>query len=227
MARSHLAVRVDSRPARVGSIDGRILVRKRLPDTSEYSDRIVLETRLDNAPRELVERAQRKDQAAFADLVRRYERMALAMAYAIVGNSAIAGDITQEAFLRAWQRLGDLDNPERFLGWFGTIIRNLATDQARRKPRDLPPAYDNRQVIDPIVLVDQKENRRMIHAALLQLDELTRTAVTLRYYEDLSSKQISELLGLSPAAVDMRLSRGRTVLKQSLMNLNPNERCQT
>lgn len=182
---------------------------------------------MDNAARELVERAQRKDQAAFADLVRRYERMALAMAYSIVGNSATAGDVAQDAFLRAWQRLGDLDDPERFLGWFGTIIRNLATDHARRKPRDLPPAHNNRQVIDPKVVVDQMENRRMIHTALLQLDEITRTAMMLRYYEDLSSKQISELLGISPAAVDMRLSRGRTELKQSLMNLNPNERCQT
>jgi RNA polymerase sigma-70 factor (ECF subfamily) len=186
-----------------------------------------LELRLDNAPRELVERAQRKDQAAFADLVRRYERMALAMAYSIVGNSSMAGDVAQEAFLRVWQRLGELDDPDRFLGWFGTVIRNLATDQARRKPRELPPGYDNRQVIDPVVLADQMENRRMIHAALLQLDELTRSAMMLRYYEDLTSKQISELLGLSPAAVDMRLSRGRTELKQSLMKLNPNERCRT
>jgi RNA polymerase sigma-70 factor, ECF subfamily len=182
---------------------------------------------LDDAPRELVERAQRKDRAAFADLVRRYERMALAMAYSIVGNSATAGDITQEAFLRAWQRLGELDNPDRFFGWFGTIIRNLATDQARRKPRDLPPTYDHRQVTDPTVLVDRMENQRLIHAALSQLDELTRSAVMLRYYEDLSSKQIAELLGISPAAVDMRLSRGRTELKQSLVHLNPNERCQT
>jgi RNA polymerase sigma-70 factor (ECF subfamily) len=186
-----------------------------------------LETLLDDAPWELVERAQGKDRAAFADLVRRYERMALALAYSIVGNSATAGDVTQEAFLRAWQRLGELDDPQRFFGWFGTIIRNLAADYARRKPRDLPPTYDHRQVIDPTVLVDQMENRRLINAALLQLDELTRSAVVLRYYEDLSSKQISELLGLSPAAVDMRLSRGRTELKQSLMNLNPNQRCQT
>lgn len=182
---------------------------------------------MDDAPRELVERAQRRDEAAFASLVRRYERMALAMAFAIVGNNATAGDVTQEAFLRVWQRLEDLDDPGRFLGWFGTIVRNIATDHARRKPRDLPPAYGDRKVIDPRAMVDEKENRGVINAALSRLDELTRAAVVLRYYEDLSSKQISELLQLSPAAVDMRLSRGRAELKQSLMHLDPGVRCQT
>jgi RNA polymerase sigma-70 factor (ECF subfamily) len=181
---------------------------------------------LDHAPRELVERAQRKDRAAFDELVRRYERVTLAIAYSIVGNSATAGDVAQEVFLRLWQRLGELNDPDRFLGWFGTIVRNLATDHARRTPKASLPAYDDRQVIDPGVLIDQQETRRMINDALSRLDDLTRAAVVLRYYEDLRSNEISELLELSPAAVDMRLSRGRTELKRTLMKLNPDERCQ-
>jgi len=176
---------------------------------------------LEHAPRELVKRAQRGDRAAFGDLVRRYERMALAMAYSIVGNGATAGDITQEAFLRAWQRLQGLTDPDRFLAWVGAIVRNLATDYARRKPKDLSPALDGRRATDPGTVIDQQENRDLINTALSRLDELTRAAVVLRYYEDLSSKEIAELLELSPAAVDMRLSRGRAELRQLLMELNP------
>lgn len=176
--------------------------------------------RLDHAPRELVERAQRKDRSAFADLARRYERIALAMAYSVVGNSDTAGDVTQEAFLRAWQRISELNDPERFLHWFGRIVRNAAIDHVRRRPTDSLNAHDG-DFVDPGSATDQDENRQAINLALSQLDELTRAAIVLRYYEELSSKQIAELLDLSPAAVDMRLSRGRAELKQHLMNSDP------
>ena len=96
-----------------------------------------LETRLDESPRELVERVLRKDRAAFAELVQRYERTALAIAYAVTGDSSTAGDVSQEAFLRVWQHIGRLDDPERFGGWLGRIVRNLATDHVRRRPREI------------------------------------------------------------------------------------------
>jgi RNA polymerase sigma factor (sigma-70 family) len=178
---------------------------------------------LDNSLRELVDRARRRDQAAFAELVQQFERTALAIAYSIVGDSATAGDVTQDAFVRAWQRIGKLDDPQRFKGWLGTIVRNVATDYVRRRPRDWQPAEnDERLAIDPAIEADRLELRQDINAALAQLDELTRSAIVLRYYQQMDSKQIAELLELSPAAVDMRLSRGRAELKQRLAALNPN-----
>ena len=56
----------------------------------------------------------------------------------------------------------------------------------------------------------------MINWAMRQLDEISRTAVVLRYYENLSSMEIAELIGATPAAVDMRLSRARTRLRDLL-----------
>jgi RNA polymerase sigma-70 factor (ECF subfamily) len=63
----------------------------------------------------------------------------------------------------------------------------------------------------------RRELGERVAAALRDLDETTRTAVVLRYYENLSSREIGELIGLSPAAVDMRLMRGRAALKEKLV----------
>ena len=181
---------------------------------------------------ELVRAALRRDESAFAELVKRFERAALAIAYGVLRDSAAAGDVTQEAFLRAWQRLSELNDPRRFGAWIGTIVRNMAHDQLRKRSgrneishelhhdsAAAPVAGNLRLVVDPAVQADRDERRRHIDAALSELDGLTRTAVALRYYEDMSSKQIGELLELSPGAVDMRLSRARTVLREKLAAL--------
>ncbi|MGH7180302.1 MAG: RNA polymerase sigma factor [Tepidisphaeraceae bacterium] len=178
------------------------------------------------APSELVRRAQCKDVEAFATLVPHFERTALALAYSVLGDAASASDVTQEAFLRAWERLDDLKDPERFGPWLARIVRNLATDARRRTMRlagDLldEGASDQRRPgansrFDPAGVIERRETRAKIDSALHELDDLTRSAVVLRYYQDLSSREIGELLELSPAAVDMRLSRARAQLRQTL-----------
>src|SRR4051812_3041687 len=80
----------------------------------------------------LVLRARRKDADAFAQLIRRYERVALSVAYGVLGSGEAAGDAVQETFLRAWQRLEELKDPARFATWICGIARNLAIDSRRR-----------------------------------------------------------------------------------------------
>jgi RNA polymerase sigma factor (sigma-70 family) len=180
----------------------------------------------DESPLDLVARARIGDEAAFAELVRRFERTALAIAYAVVGESSTAGDVTQEAFLRAWQRLGELTDPARFGAWLARIVRNLATDHVRRR-RSRELSHDQigevgtsdgpRLVVDdPLEQLNRAELRQRINGTLAELDELSRSAVVLRYFEGLASKEIGELLDLSAAAVDMRLSRARAELKKKL-----------
>src|SRR5690349_16980615 len=83
--------------------------------------------------KELVERARRKDASAFAVLIRLYERVALSVAFGVLGDSTAAGDVVQDAFVRAWDRLPDLREPERFGTWLCGIVRNLAVDAVRRR----------------------------------------------------------------------------------------------
>jgi RNA polymerase sigma factor (sigma-70 family) len=181
---------------------------------------------LEQSPQELVLQARGGDPAAFASLIGLYERTALAVAYATVGDASSAGDVAQEAFLRAWQRLGELKEPARFGAWLTRIVRNLAADQIRRRPFQQLESAEALEAIepcraDPTADLDKAEVRGRIDEALATLDETTRTAVVLRYYDGLPSKRIGEMLNLSPAAVDMRLSRARAELREKLAWADP------
>lgn len=168
--------------------------------------------------KELVERARRKDASAFAVLIRLYERVALSVAFGVLGDSAGAGDVVQEAFVRAWERLADLREPERFGTWLCGIVRNLAVDAVRRrKPTEsidasASPEAD-RWTHNPLDEIGRRERQAKVGAAIASLDEVSRPVVVLRYYEGLASKEIADLLEITPAAVDMRLSRARKQLK--------------
>ena len=180
---------------------------------------------------EVVRRAQRKDASAFAQLIGRHERAALAVAFGVLNDGNAAGDAVQEAFVRAWERLADLKEPGRFGPWLCGIVRNLAIDSLRRSRNEARPGYDGPAAEDgrrdkrhpdhgycpdPSDELSRRERHDAVAAALQALDEVSRSAVVLRYYDGLSSKQIGELLDLAPAAVDMRLTRARRVLRERL-----------
>jgi RNA polymerase sigma-70 factor (ECF subfamily) len=171
---------------------------------------------------DLVSRARRGDGASFAELIKRHERLALGVAYGVLHDPQLAGDVVQEAFLKAWRRLGDLAQAASFAPWLCGIVRNLSVDQKRRKRLAICGIEEARseadgKALDPAEEIGRREQAVRISAALESLDELTRSAVVLRYYENLSSKEIGELLGLSSAAIDMRLMRGRQALKEKLV----------
>ena len=181
--------------------------------------------------KELVERARRKDASAFAARIRAYERVALAVAFGVLGDSSAAGDVVQDAFVRAWERLADLREPERFGTWLCGIVRNLSVDALRR--RRPTESIDAAQGADaekwthnPVEEVGRRERRDKVAAAIASLDEVSRPVVVLRYYEGLASKQIADLLEITPAAVDMRLSRARKQLKVLLGDLAGDEQVQ-
>ena len=170
---------------------------------------------------EWVKQSQRDDRAAFTLLIRRFERTALGVAYACLGDSAGAVDVVQEGFLKAWQKLGELEDAKHFPAWLCRIIRNVAIDHRRKirastDPLRDQPIEDTRDWIRPGHGMECNERRAQISTALDQLDEVSRTAVVLKYYQSLSSVEIGELLGLTAAAVDMRLSRARQALKERL-----------
>jgi RNA polymerase sigma-70 factor (ECF subfamily) len=185
---------------------------------------------------DLVARAQAGDAPAFAALIGRYERMALSVAYGALGGPGDGdrcADLVQEALARAWAKLHTLQEAGRFAAWLANIVRNVAADQRRRarvrqerrSGGGVGGGADDGQALsaiaagedaDPATEVEAAEVRGHVGAALARLDELTRSALVLRYYENCTSRQIAEVLGLSPAAVDMRLMRGRQELRRLL-----------
>ncbi len=170
---------------------------------------------------ELVHRARRRDADAFALIIERFERSALAAAYGLLHDGHRAGDAVQEAFLRAWQELPRLLEPERFGGWLMQIVRHAAIDM-RRRIRPTVAEFPDLVARDsgPAGQAEAADRARKVKEALASLDETTRTAVVMRYYEGLSAKEIGEFLEMSPAAVDMRLSRARGQLRELLAPLS-------
>jgi RNA polymerase sigma factor (sigma-70 family) len=168
----------------------------------------------------LIRLAQRGDPVAFGRQIGSYERRALALAYALTSDAHLAGDVVQEAFLRAWQQLGTLDQPDRFGPWLYTIIRRLAADERRRRRLQFVPAVPEScgpAGADPVASAEQDEAADRLAAALETPDQASRSAVVLRHYAGLSSAEIGRILDLSPAAVDMRLSRARECLRKTLI----------
>jgi RNA polymerase sigma-70 factor, ECF subfamily len=168
---------------------------------------------------ELVRRSGRGDAAAFAALIGRYEKAALSAAYAVLADASSAGDVVQDAFLAAWKNLAGLDDPAMFGPWLLRIVRNRAIDLRRKRKRQGGVGLEF-DVADPHgdapAELAEEETARRLDAAIAKLDRLTRSAVVMRYYEQLSSREIAEKLRCSPAAVDMRLNRARARLRELL-----------
>src|SRR6266480_3167506 len=82
---------------------------------------------------DLVNQSRAGDAAAFEELIRRYERLALSVAYGVLHDVHLCGDVVQEAFLKAWRRLDALSRGARFAPWLCGIVRNLCVDHKRRK----------------------------------------------------------------------------------------------
>lgn len=165
-----------------------------------------------------VTRAQAGDPNAFADLVRRTSRMVFAAAARIVGDAALAEDIAQETFFRAWRNLSRLESPAAFGGWVRTIAVRLAFDQVRDRTKltffpDGPPdrpAPDNpeRQAAD-------SGRRRRVMAELSRLDPDYAEAVAMIDLEGLSYEEASAALGIGLSNLKIRVHRGRKILRDS------------
>ena len=92
---------------------------------------------------QLVVRAAAGERAAFDDLIRRYQRQAVAVAYRHLGNTPDALEVTQDAFLRAYRGIATLQKPEAFGGWLLRIVSNLSLNYRRnRKHRTALPLDD-------------------------------------------------------------------------------------
>ena len=181
---------------------------------------------------DLVRRAQKRDAEAFTALIQRFERMALSVAYAAIGDGHAAGDAVQDGFAKAWEKLADLKEPGRFGTWLSGIVRNGAIDQRRRARLAPKPVLDRMPEAatpapgrfagrdwaeDPADQLEAKEEQELLESAIADLDETSRTAVVLRYFKGMSSKEIGEVLEINATAVDMRLSRARQQIKQRLL----------
>ena len=169
---------------------------------------------------ELIRASQSGDQAAFGQLVIRYQSLICSIAYNRCGDISFSEDIAQEAFVQAWKKLSDLQEAAKFKSWLCTIVRNLANRRHSRhthKPManaaSLESVADVAQASnDPAESVLEAEQQQLVWNALSQIPEKYREPMILFYREDQSVNRVAESLDLTPGAVKQRLSRGRKML---------------
>lgn len=150
------------------------------------------------------------DRDAYAVLVRRYERQVHAAAWAILRNHQAAEDVSQDAFIRAYEKLGTLRTPERFGPWLLTIVRRLSVDLARcRSPLVLVSACPEGPSFD----TSDGEDAARILAAIARMPDRDQQVLLLRYFDQLGVAEIASRMGCPVGTITKLLSRAVTRLR--------------
>ncbi len=164
---------------------------------------------------ELVNAALDGEKQAFAVLVKRYERPVRAVALNVLGDRHLAKDVTQDAFVRAYERLAGLRRPEAFGFWLMKIARRCALDSARRKPKEARLDTEIASAAEsPNGQLD--ESKQELLAAVVKLPKAEKQVVMLRYFGDNSVKEVAEMVERSVGTVTKQLSRAHRRLRHLL-----------
>ncbi len=165
----------------------------------------------------LIVAAQARDQAAFGELVKRRQGWARALLRRMCRSVAEADDLAQEAFIKAWDRLKDLETPAAFPGWFRRIAVTTFL-MAKRKQRAIFEEIDD---ANPIAAEDSSPEQAAgakidLERALAKLSDAERLCVTLNHGEGLSHSEIVDMTGLPLGTVKSHVLRGTEKLRRML-----------
>lgn len=177
----------------------------------------------------LVAAAKSGDEAAFEELVNRYERKIFRLTMNITRNHEDAEDAMQDAFMKAYSHLGSFQEDSRFYTWLVRIAANEALMRLRkRRPNQfsIDEPIESEDDVIPQEIEDwgpspeqryaQEEMRGILNGVIEQLQPDFRVVFVLRDVEGLSTEETAKVVGISEAAVKSRLLRGRLKLRQKL-----------
>ena len=173
---------------------------------------------------ELVHRTLAGEQDAFAVLVRRYRRAALARALGLLGDPAEADDIAQEAFVHAYEQLATCRHPSRFASWLLTIVhrRSLTRLRSIRRRRLVPldETIPAERADAPVRDLERADLRARLLSALSRLAPIQREIVLLADVEHWSHDRIASATGISVLMSRRHLSDARRRLRTLLTPSN-------
>ena len=187
-----------------------------------------------SAEKELVARAQAGDFQAFTELIDAHKNKIWAVARKLTGNTQDSEDIVQETFLKAIDNIDKFRGESSFGTWLYTIALNLARAHfAKQKRTDLKPIEEyvpggGSETIndhshadlfdwrDPHKILESAQLKKIIDEALDELPYMYREAFVLRYFEEMSVKEVAEMIHESEAAAKSRILRARLALRDKL-----------
>ncbi|MBL8548195.1 MAG: sigma-70 family RNA polymerase sigma factor [Hyphomonadaceae bacterium] len=165
----------------------------------------------------LIIAAQAKDQAAFGELVKRRQGWARALLRRMCQSHAEADDLAQEAFIKAWDRLRDLETPAAFPGWFRRIAVTTFLMAKRRQKAVFEEITDASPLASEESTPEAAAGAKLdLEKALARLSDAERLCVTLNHGEGLSHSEIVEITGLPLGTVKSHVLRGTDKLRRLL-----------
>jgi RNA polymerase sigma-70 factor, ECF subfamily len=171
--------------------------------------------------------ARRGDPSAFEQLVRGVQRPVYGLALRLLGNEAEASEVSQEAFLRAYQNLHRYDEARPFDLWMMAITRNLCLDLLRRRNkvrteelepmREFLPSQETSLEEGAIA----RQEHKSLEEALATLSTDDREVLALYYVQRRTTKEIAQVLGCAPGTIMARLFRAREKLRKKMSTEEP------
>ena len=175
----------------------------------------------------MVAQVKKGDQEAFEGIVDLFKDKIYRHCYRMVGNGHEAEDLAQETFLRAYRNISKYNNEFKFSTWIFRIATNLCIDRLRKKKPDYyldaevpgtdgATMYSQLSIEEPLPeeVVTENERWNELQEEIMKLPEKYRTAIVLKYVEDLSLEEISHIMDIPVPTVKTRIHRGREALKK-------------
>ena len=179
---------------------------------------------------QLVSASKNGDQDTFSLLVQRYQRRVFNLVFRMLQNYEEASEVTQEAFLAAWQGLPSFRGEARFSTWLYRIAYNCALKQLDTRKRDqaLQVALQAEQNLEgddqQNTLLDMLDNQEMVQEQLSQLPPKYRIVLILRHLQEMTYEEMAEVLTMPVGTIKTHLFRARNLLKERLKPLSMGER---
>lgn len=182
----------------------------------------------------LIRAARDGDYASFEKLYERYRTTVYRFVYQMIHKQDESEDITQEAFVRAFQNLHRFREQAKFTTWIMRIAMNLCTDKVRMTQRrsaleqqEAAGALDWMtigKVIDPLAEIEIDRRAELVRNAVATLPDHHRNVLVLRDFEDREYSEIAEMLGTSVGGAKLRVLRARRALRDKLAPLFEEEK---
>ena len=174
---------------------------------------------------ELIHRVLDGDDAAFTELVKKYQKPVHALVWRKIGDFHIAEEITQDTFLKAYQGLATLKKPQSFASWLYVIAANHCSTWLRKKRLQMQSLEETSRarlekatysgyVIEENERTTVEAQREVVKKLLAKLQESERTVITLYYFSEMSSAEIGAFLGVSANTIRSRLRRAQQRLRK-------------
>jgi len=170
---------------------------------------------------ELVSRAQKGDNDAFGELVRRYESLVAGTVIGMLGKCPEADDVGQETFIRLYRSLKTFRGESKLGTYLTRIAINLSLNELKRRKRRKglffsKPVEEIRGIANPRADAGTDEDKEVVHRAIGQLEARFRSVVVLRLIDGYSTEETAKILKIPVGTALSRLSRAQQKLKELL-----------